>query len=77
MGVTAQQVPEIERVTVTFILPDRLQSFSAEVPLGPIRTCVVVTEVIAEPLHWNHCAPVRPTAVATNTRETRFRSLKL
>lgn len=49
--------------------------FSAEVPSGPIHPCVVVTEVIAAPLHWTPSAPVKlPTAVETTTRESRVNS---
>ena len=69
MGVTVEQAHCSELATVT-VVPDRRRPFSAEVPSGPIRSCVVVTEVIAAPLHWTPSAPGKlPTAVATNTRE--------
>ena len=67
MGVTVQQVPNNERVTVTFT-SDRYRLFSAEVPFGPIRATKVVTEVLASPLHWSPSAPVNPTAAAPNAR---------
>jgi hypothetical protein len=41
--------------------------FSAVVPCGPNCAIVVLTEVIAAPLHRSHGAPVKPTAVATNS----------
>jgi len=70
MGVTVEQAHCSELATVT-VVPDRRRPFSAEVPSGPIRSCVVVTEVIAAPLHWTPSAPGKlPTAVATNTRES-------
>ena len=46
----------------------RLGLFSAEVPCGPIQTCLVTIEAVAVPLHPNNATPVIPTVVIPNTR---------
>jgi hypothetical protein len=59
-------VPRKVRVTAINIPPDRSVLFSAVVPFGPNCASVVLTEVIAAPLHRSPGAPVMPTAVAIN-----------
>ena len=66
----------MDRVTAIIILTDRSVLFSAVVPCGPNCASVVLTEVIAAPLHSSHGAPVMPTAVANNARETSLSKLK-